>query len=346
MSRSYSFRVPASTSNLGAGFDALSLALERYLRVTLEIEPFPSSPRRGGCAEGADGVVSSGKTSAELTTPALRATPPLRGGEYSDCEIIAQGVDAASIPTTADNLILRVATSVSARRNRPLPPFRMIIDNEIPLARGMGSSAAAIIAGITCYELATKERLTEQDIFRYAREFESHPDNLAAALRGGLVVATESPDADVLIAKLTVADGAKAVVVIPGFELSTEKARAVLPQSYSRRDAVYNIQRSALTIAALTTGNWTLLREAMRDRIHQPYRAPLIPGFEEILALDVPGLLGVALSGAGPTVFAFAEAGQAETAGRAIANVFEKHGVSAIPHFVSIDTVGRYIDPS
>ena len=106
------------------------------------------------------------------------------------------------------------------------------------------------------------------------------------------------------------------------------------------------IQRSALTIAALTTGNWSLLREAMRDRIHQPYRAPMIPGFEEILALTTPGLLGVALSGAGPTVFAFAEIAAAECVGRAIAGVFEQHGVKAAPHFVNIDNAGRYIDPS
>ncbi len=300
MNRSYSFRVPASTSNLGAGFDALGLALDRYLKVRVEME----------------GV---------------------------NHEIVARGVDAASIPPTPDNLILRVAKSVAAQRKRPLPPFRITIDNEIPLARGMGSSAAAIIAGITCYELGTKERLSEQEIFRYAHEFEPHPDNLSAALRGGLITATESADGDVLIAKMQVADGVKPIVVIPAFELSTEKARAVLPQTYSRRDAVYNIQRSALTIAALTTGNLLLLREAMRDRIHQPYRAALIPGFEEILALNVPGLLGVALSGAGPTVFAFAKPANAKSAGRAIASVFEKHGVRATPMAVNIDTEGRSI---
>ena len=301
MSRSYSFRVPASTSNLGAGFDALSLALERYLRVGLEI-----------------------------------GTPTF--------EIVSRGVDAHAITTTQDNLILRVANSVALQRNRSLPALRMTIDNEIPLARGMGSSAAAIIAGITCYELAAEEKLSDREIFRYAREFEPHPDNLAAALRGGLVAATESAEGDLLLAKLRVHDGARAIVVIPAFELSTEKARSVLPQTYSIKDAVYNIQRSALTIAALTTGNWPLLREAMRDRIHQPYRAPLIPGFEEILGLTTSGLLGVALSGAGPTVFALAKPADAETVGRAIANVFEKHGVKAIPHSVNIDTEGRVIE--
>ena len=299
MSRNYSFRVPASTSNLGAGFDALSLALERYLRVRIE----PSSAM----------------------------------------EIVARGIDAASIPATPDNLILRVAKSVAVERKRALPPLRMTIDNEIPLARGMGSSAAAIIAGITCYELAAEDKLAETEIFRYAHEFEPHPDNLAAALRGGMVAACESSDGEVLIARVPVAAGVQPVVVIPAFELSTEKARAVLPQTYSRKDAVYNIQRSALTVAALATGNWPMLREAMRDRIHQPYRAPLIPGFEDILALETPGLLGVALSGAGPTVLALADPARAEAVGLAIAAVFEKYGVKASPTVVNIDTEGRVI---
>src|SRR5437016_5203093 len=307
MNRSYSFRVPASTSNLGASFDALSLALQRYLRISLTIEPSP------------------GRKPSEV----LR--------------IDVRGVDAHLIPASSENLILRVASNVARERKKELPGFRMAIDNEIPLARGMGSSAAAIIAGITCYELIADDKLNEREIFNYAREFESHPDNLAAALRGGLVAATESADGDVLVAKLQVAEGAKAIVVIPAFELSTEKARAVLPQTYSRKDAVYNIQRSALTIAALTTGNWPLLREAMRDRIHQPYRAALIPGFEEILALDIPGLLGVALSGAGPTVFALAEPSKTESVGGAIANVFVKHGVKATPVTVNIDNEGRTI---
>src|SRR6266702_2095404 len=288
MNRSYSFRVPASTSNLGAGFDALSLALQRYLRISLTIEP----------------------------SPGRRPSEGLR--------IDVRGVDAHLIPASSENLILRVASNVARERKKELPGFRMAIDNEIPLARGMGSSAAAIIAGITCYELGTKERLSEQEIFHYAHEFEPHPDNLSAALRGGLITATESANGDVLIAKMQVVDGVKPVVVIPAFELSTEKARSVLPQTYSRKDAVYNIQRSALTIAALTTGNWPLLREAMRDRIHQPYRAPLIPGFEEILALAAPGLLSVALSGAGPTVLAMARPADAENVGRAVAAVFEK----------------------
>jgi homoserine kinase len=135
-----------------------------------------------------------------------------------------------------------------------------------------------------------------------------------------------------------------AIVVIPSFELSTEKARAVLPATYSRNDAVYNIQRSALTIAALTTGNWALIREGMKDRIHQPYRAKLIPGLEDILALELKGLLGVALSGAGPTVFAFVDPKRSVEVGNALTEEFAKHGVAATAHMLDIDTTGRFID--
>jgi len=299
MSRNYSFRVPAGTSNLGAGFDTLGLALEIYLRVRIE--------------------------------PA------------SKTEIVALGVDSAEIPTTSDNLILRVANRVAALRNRELPPFRITIANEIPLMRGLGSSAAAIIAGITCYELAMQETLTEPEIFKYAFEFETHPDNLSPALRGGLVAACQSSDSEVFIANLTVAPGVKSVIVVPEFEVSTQKARSVLPQSYTRKDAVYNIQRSALIVGALTTGNWPLLQEAMNDRVHQPYRASLIPGFEEILALRMPGMFGLALSGAGPTIFALADPAKADAVGWEITGVFEKHGVKALPHVVNIDTEGRVI---
>jgi homoserine kinase len=209
--------------------------------------------------------------------------------------------------------------------------------------RGLGSSAAAIIAGITCYELALQETLTEREIFKYAFEFETHPDNLSPALRGGLVAACQSSDSEVFIANLSVAPGVKSVIVVPEFEVSTQKARSVLPQSYTRKDAVYNIQRSALIVGALTTGNWPLLQEAMNDRVHQPYRASLIPGFEEILALRMPGMFGLALSGAGPTIFALADPAKADAVGWEITGVFEKYGVKALPHVVNIDTEGRVI---
>jgi len=295
-------RIPASTSNLGAGFDALSLALDRHLKVSVE--------------------------------------------RAASLRIEARGVDQSLIPTTTDNLIYRAALAAAGMRGRVLPPFLMIIENQIPLARGMGSSAAAIIAGITCYEVLSNDRLNEQDLFRCAFEFESHPDNLAAALFGGLVATAVSDNGTVLVSKPVITGRVAGIVVIPSFELSTETARSVLPQSYSRKDVVYNIQRSALTIAALTSGDWPMMREAMRDRVHQPYRAKLIPGLEEILSLELDGLFGIALSGAGPTVFAFADPDHTDTVGRAIAGIFKQHGVDATSQLVNIDRSGRLVEES
>jgi len=209
----------------------------------------------------------------------------------------------------------------------------------------MGSSAAAIIAGITCYEILTGDKMDEQDFFRCAFDFEDHPDNLGACLYGGLIAGVATDDGTVQVARLQIPCRLSTVVVIPSFELSTGLARSVLPKTYSFHDIIYNTQRSALTIAALTTCNKRLLREAMRDKIHQPYRAKLIPGLEEILNLEVDGLLGVALSGAGPTVFAFVEPELAKNVGEAIAETYKNHGVEAVPLLIEIDTLGRVIDP-
>ena len=302
MNRRFAFRIPASTSNLGAGFDTLSLALDLYLRIGIETS--------------------------------------------SANELAIAGVDAEKIPRGPDNLILRVIRRIADLRKRALPTFRLTVKNEIPLQRGLGSSAAAIVAGVTCYETVTDDRLSEQEIFQTAFEFEPHPDNLTAALNGGLVTAAMTPDGQILMAKLPVPNGIRPIVVIPEFELSTEKARSVLPRSYSRDDTVYNIQRTALTVAGLTTGNFAVLRESMRDRIHHPYRVPLIPGLDEILELSIPGLIGIALSGAGPSIFAFATSDDAERIGEAITKIFDKHGVKATPHIVNVDNTGRFIEAS
>lgn len=302
MSRPVLFRVPASSANLGPGFDALGLALNRYLKVSIQ---------------------PADKTIIEAT-----------------------GINAERIPTTEDNLICRVAAATAKRRGRTLPPYHLKIENEIPLARGMGSSAAAIIAGITCYEALAGDWLIEQELYRCAFEFEDHPDNIAAALLGNLVSGVVADDGTVLVSKLTIPSKISVVLVIPSFELSTGKARAVLPDSYSRADAVFNIQRSAILIAALTTGNWSLIREGMRDRIHQPYREKLIPGLQEILALEMKGLLGIALSGAGPTVLALVDPKRTAEVGNMLTTIYEKHGVHAAAHQLEIDTSGRLIDPS
>jgi len=291
-------RIPASTSNLGPGFDALSIALQIYLDV--RVDPGEGKHR-----------------------------------------VRASGVDSDKMSAGEENLILKVLERVAERRHRPIDPLTLVVGNSVPLARGLGSSAAAILAGISCYEVATGERLTIDEIFDYAWEFEPHPDNVAAALFGGLTVSATSESSRAVFLKLDVPAGVLPVLVIPDFELATAQARRVLPDSYSRTDAVFNIQRAALIVGALAKGEWRLLSEAMKDRVHQPYRSPMVPGLEQVLALRGEGLYGVALSGAGPTILALAEPARSEEVGRRISELFRTHGVSARVDISRIDTEGR-----
>ncbi len=296
-----SVRVPASSANLGPGFDALSVALAVYLEVRVE--------------------------QTDVQDPARR--------------IQGSGVDAAKMPSGSDNLIVQVLDRVASGRGRRLPPALLHARNEIPLARGMGSSSTAIIAGISCYEILSGETLSEKEIFEHAYEFEPHPDNLAAALHGGLTVSVVGADGRTLVKSTPVAEGVVPVLVIPETELSTEKARSVLPDTYRRSDVVFNVQRSALLVQVLTSGEWAMVGEAMKDRIHQPYRARLVPGLEAVLGTTAEGLVGTALSGAGPTVLALAHRRRAAEIGTLLVGVFDRHGVRASPRVAEFDSAGR-----
>jgi len=268
--------VPASTSNLGSSFDTCGLALSLYLRIEVE-------PRERGF------------------------------------EITLTGEGAEKLPLDESNLIVRAALHAAEQRRQKLPGARLRVDSQIPLSRGLGSSSAAIIAGISSYEVLSGERLSEEEFFDYALHFEGHGDNLAPSTLGGLVVAAVKEYVDysgnerrsLVAVKRHWPEEVKIVLCIPEIEMETVKMRAVLPQMITRHDAIYNLQRAALFQAALAERRFDLINEALRDRLHQPYRAPLAPGLNEILKLNDeahkhPGLLGVAISGAGSALIAFA----------------------------------------
>lgn len=264
--------VPASTSNLGASFDTCGLALGLYLRVTVE--------------ERANGF-----------------------------DVALSGEGADRMPRDESNLILRVARSVGDLRGKKIDGARLLVDNSIPLARGLGSSSAAIIAGLSVYETLSGERLTEEQLFSYALRFEDHGDNLAPSLLGGLVVACvvegSGHGRSLVTVKRAWPEDVKIVLCIPEFEMDTTKMRSVLPREVTLTDAVFNTQRAALLQALITERRFDLLSEALRDRLHQQHRAPHGPGLTDVLKMndetgDYPGLLGVAMSGAGSTVIAFA----------------------------------------
>jgi len=281
---SFEVRVPGSTSNLGSGFDCFGLALKLYLTVR------------------ATGVPDAAEVCRVTTTGAK---------------------ENEALPRNAVNLIYRAMSFAARSEGTSLPPVELIVHNEIPLASGLGSSAAAIVAGIRLAGLITGKEISDQSTLNYATEFEGHPDNVAASLHGGFVASCIGTDKTVLAAKFDWPTNIRVVVVSPHSQLPTHVARAALPRTVSRVDAVYNLQRAALFTSAIAQQRYDILWEAMHDRLHQPQRESLVPGLAAALALPrTPGLLGIALSGAGPSIVALVD-GNEEEIGQRIAKCFK-----------------------
>ena len=226
------------------------------------------------------------------------------------------------------NLIFRAMRLTAEREGFALPRVRIAVQNQIPVAGGLGSSAAAAVAGIALGFAVAGRPIDKDAALRYATEMDGHPDNVAAALLGGLVVTFTRSDGSVVAIRKRWPKVIRLIVVTPNLMLETKKSRAVLPASVPRADAVYNLQRSALFVAALEDRRYDLLWDAMQDRLHQHARQALIPGLADVLSLPrMPGLLGVALSGAGPSLIALATE-RFDEIGKAIAHCFEKHDLA------------------
>jgi homoserine kinase len=261
----YTLRVPASSANLGPGFDALGLALGVYLTC--------------------------------------------RFARSESLSIRAEGRDAEQISTGPDNLIWQTAVTVARNQRLDMPSVDLQIQNDIPLGKGMGSSAAALTAGVVIADLLLDLRWKPLRILDEAARLEGHPDNVAPCTLGSIVASAIDSGGVTRAVRLDLPQRFGLAVVVPDFDLPTVKARAVLPESYSRADAVFNVQRASLLVAALAAGATNAFPAALEDRFHQPYREALVPGLHEILRLRAPGLLGCALSGAGPSILVFFERG-------------------------------------
>lgn len=225
------------------------------------------------------------------------------GDEFS---IITTGRDEAICGNVENHLILNTYREVLQAANREVIPLELSIANEIPIGKGCGSSAAARLAGIALADYFGKLRWTDSQIVGEASRREHHPDNASACWMGGLTVARMSGEAEAQVACIHPKGKWPLLLAIPDQPLSTEEARRVLPSQYSRADAVVNIQNSMLLLAAFTQGRPEFLSAALEDRIHQPYRAPLCPLLPAMQELKgQAGILGAALSGAGPSVLVF-----------------------------------------
>ncbi len=290
--------VPATSANLGSGFDTLGLALSLYNEVELE-------ERQGGLE-----IIVEGEGAAELE---------------------AQG---------SQNLVVRASQAAFQAIGRRPAGLRVRCLNRIPLGRGLGSSSAAAVAGVAAGARLMGERLPPEEVLRLALPFEGHPDNIAPCVLGGFTVAATA-GGRVHCLRVPLTRPLRAVAVIPDVRLATADARRALPEKVPLADAVFNVNRAALLVAALTQGRFDLLREAVSDRLHQPYRAPLLPGMMEVMEAGyAAGALACFLSGAGSTVLALAEAG-GEAIGTAMQSRWrDAFGTASHTQVLDVDTAG------
>ena len=263
MSRKITVRIPASTTNLGPGFDVFGLALQLYSTITLEITE-------------------------------------------NDTQVIVTGVDAEKIPSSTDHVAYQAVKYIYKRSGTPLPNgLKLSISNGIPAIRGLGGSGTAILGGMLTANVLCGYPFANTDILDFATAIEGHPDNVAASLYGGFVISMQEQQ-HIHTIKLNCDPSLHIVLAIPEFTLSTKKARDILPKTVDFTDAIYNISRSSLLIASIATGKLENLPLAMADRLHQPYRSTLIPGFDDVVDAAISaGALSIALSGAGPTIAAY-----------------------------------------
>jgi homoserine kinase len=278
----FTIAVPCSTSNLGSGFDAIGIAL--------------SGPH--------------------LLVRATSGGPALRIARIS-------GEGAEQLPRDATNRLIQAAHLAAQNAGRSPADLRAEIEvhSSIPLRRGLGSSAAAALAGALLADRLLSGALGEERVLAAAVALEGHPDNVVPALRGGAQVAVLGAQGQVISCPVSLGAPLQATIFIPDAELETKAARAVLPVTVPLRDAVHNLGRAALLVAALQSGRTDLLGEAMNDRLHQPPRAKLMPWLDSLIAkAREAGAAGAALSGAGTTVLALCAPGRAHD----VANAFRE----------------------
>jgi homoserine kinase len=292
-------RVPATTANLGPGFDCLGLALDWWN--TIEIET-------------------------------------IERGLQIECEC-PPGVD---IPRSRDNLVVYGMDAVYRLVKRKRPPLRIHITTHIPIARGLGSSSAAIVGGMIAANTLLDDWFSRDELVTLATRIEGHPDNVAPALLGGLMVAAME-NGLVTVARFPVPRELRCVLFIPDAVLLTKKARGVLPKRIPRADAIYNASRVALWIAALRERRWEWLGAATQDRLHQPYRAKLVPGMFALFdAAKEAGARGVALSGAGPSIIAFTDH-PGEPVARALMQTAQRLGIAGNTRVVGVSPRGAEV---
>ncbi len=292
-------RIPASSANLGPGFDCMGVALNLYNYISIE-----------------------------QTSEPLKIT---MGGKYRE-----------GLPLDESNLVYQAAVHLWKKAGFKPQGVALHLVNNIPPSSGLGSSSAAIVGGLFSGNLLAGSPLTKEELLVLAAELEGHPDNVAPALLGGTVLAVIQESGQCVYCSLGSMEGLKLVVVVPEMQLSTDLARSLLPSLVPRSDAVWNVARTGLLVASLLTKDYALLKSAMDDRLHEPYRAEAIPGMPDVLAAArEAGAVSAVLSGAGPTLIAFVPQSTDEVrVGEAMRSVFQVNGLQSEIHYLNPDRTG------
>ncbi|KAB8318898.1 homoserine kinase [Tolypothrix campylonemoides VB511288] len=327
---SVSITVPATTANLGPGFDCIGAALTLYNEfkfTSLDIPPFSS--------------------------------PPSQGGETGGVKITVTGAEAERVVTDESNLLYQAFVKFYEHIKQTPPLVQIDIRLGVPLARGLGSSATAIVGGLVGANLLAGEPLSQLQVMELAIALEGHPDNVVPALLGGCRLAATGVENEPQrrrerregegesfweICEVPWSEEVVPVVAIPDFELSTKEARRVLPTEVSRADAIFNTAHLGLLLRGLETGTGDWLRAALQDRLHQPYRKALIRGYDAVHSAAVAaGAYGMVISGAGPTLLALTNKADSQAVVAAMTAAWMKEGIKAEVRSLCVDTQGAKV---
>ena len=308
-----SVKVPATTANLGPGFDCFGMALTLYNKVTLEELFYPD--------KGLEINIIPGEQDNETSL--------------------------LTIPTDKTNIVYKAVELLYNYVGQTPPDLRINIQTDIPIAKGLGSSASVIVGGILAANKLLGNPADEAALLSIANELEGHPDNTTPAIVGGFCLSSVEEDGSIIYKKIDWPEEWKIVVCMPDYELATQISRSVLPEKVTMGEAVFNLKRSAMFVDAMHTKDSQLMRYALRDKLHHPYRSRLIPGFEEIRddLAEIPNVIGTVISGAGPSIIVIHENNSFDEIHKRINTVWEDLGVKVTVKKLNIDTQGAVILP-
>jgi homoserine kinase len=301
-----SVKVPATTANLGPGFDCFGLALPFYNTVTIE----------------------------ELVYPT----------EGIEVNVFSDNLDISDfhIPTDETNIVYKAIELLYNYVGQVPQALRINIQTEIPIAKGLGSSASVIIGGIMAANELLGNPADEAAILSIATEVEGHPDNVSPAMMGGFVLSSAEDDGSIVYRKIKWPDEWNLTICIPDYELSTSISRSVLPQKIDMKDAAFNARRCAMFIEAIHTNDAELMKLALQDKLHQPFRTKLVPGLDEIIQnlKHVDSVLGTVLSGAGPSMLVISTGNNLDEIKNIIKTTWDSFSVKADIKTVNIENNG------